>query len=118
MAIDPEISALVQAEQHVAISSDTALRAARPNARSSAAACLLEDAAAANAEASAQRQFLATGPQNATVRAAGDLRHLLFRSVVLPAGTRLIGGRRAWVRGISFDPIDDRTELQLIVEGV
>lgn len=117
MAIDPAISALVQAEQQIVVSADAALRASRPTARTSAAASLLAIAADAQAECDAQRQTLSRATIDATVRTAGDRRALLFKAVRLPAGSRIIGGRRAFVRGIRYDPVEDRTDLLLIVEA-
>lgn len=115
MAIDPAISAVVQAEQQTAVSADPAFKAERLNARSSQAASLLALAADAANEALAQRELLSAPIVDATLRVSGDQRSLLFKSLRVPSAARLIGGRLGWVRGIAYDPVDDRTDLQLIV---
>ncbi len=116
MAIDPAISAVVQAEQQTAVSADPAFKAARSNARSSQASSLLALAASAESEALAQRQLLSAPIVDATLRVSGDQRSLLFKSLRVPSTARLIGGHLGWVRGIAYDPVDDQTDLQLIVK--
>lgn len=117
VALDPALAAPLKAQSLTALSADAALQAAVPAARASTAACLLDDATQAALEAIDQRQLLARGMIPGRLTVAGDQRALLFKAVAIAAGVRLVGGRRAFVRGVLWDAATDRTDLALIVEA-